>query len=75
MSGNLPFFTYQTYSTARKSLVPFLAVHIIYIIFIRDSHCVTILQITIQKNSAAAAAAYRIVIALFSLSDGKHACD
>ena len=72
MSGNLPFFTYQTYSTARKSLVQFLAVHIIYILFIRDSHCVIILQITIQKNSAAA---YRIVIALFSLSDGKHACD
>ena len=31
-----------------------------------------ILQIIIQKNSAAA---YRIDIALFSLSDGKHACD
>ena len=31
-----------------------------------------ILQITIQKNCAAA---YRIVIALFILSDDKHACD
>ena len=47
-------------------------VHVIDILYLRDSHCGIILQITIQKYSAAA---YRVVISLFIRSDGEHACD